>query len=115
MNNFPLYNNLSKDIPKKDLSVKEKQEFMSKIQNIDDIGKDLVYALIQFYRMINDTEIYDQIPYKGIIDNTIDGKSNITWSFSDFPVKLRHILYKFIKMHMQSMEEDQSRIEQVKL
>lgn len=42
MNNFPLYNNLSKDIPKKDLSVKEKQEFMTKVENIDDIGKDLL-------------------------------------------------------------------------
>jgi len=114
MNNFPLYNNLSKDIPKKDLSVKEKQEFVNKIQNIDDIGRDLVYALIQFYIIDNEAiEIFNKVPYKGIIDNTIVGKSNITWSFTDFPVKLRHILYKFIKMHTQNMEEEQSRIERL--
>ena len=32
MSNFPLYENLSKDIPTKDLTVKQKEEFIKKIE-----------------------------------------------------------------------------------
>jgi hypothetical protein len=107
MSNFPLYDSLNKDFPKKDLTVKEKEEFLNKIENIDDTGRDLVYTLIQVYRSQNEKDIsLDILPYKGIREEISKGKENVTWNFTDFPIKLRHILYKFIQMHTQSMEED---------
>lgn len=107
MSNFPLYDSLNKDFPKKDLTVKEKEEFLNKIENIDDTGRDLVYTLIQVYRSQNEKDIsLDVLPYKGIREEIRKGKENVTWNFTDFPIKLRHILYKFIQMHTQSMEED---------
>lgn len=107
MSNFPLYDSLNKDFPKKDLTVKEKEEFLNKIENIDDTGRDLVYTLIQVYRSQNEKDIsLDVLPYKGIREEISKGKENVTWNFTDFPIKLRHILYKFIQMHTQSMEED---------
>ena len=107
MSNFPLYDSLNKNFPKKDLTVKEKEEFLNKIENIDEAGRDLVYALIQFYRIENEKELPSNVlPYKGIREETSKGKENVTWNFTDFPIKLRHILYKFIQMHTQSMEED---------
>jgi hypothetical protein len=107
---FPLFDSLNKDNPKKDLSVKEKEEFINKIQDIDDSGRDLIYALIQFYHNQNEEEKNsDTLPYKGIRDSVCKGKEDMTWSFTDFPIKLRHILYKFIKMHFQSMEEEKER------
>jgi len=107
MSNFPLYDSLNKDFPKKDLTVKEKEEFLNKIENIDDTGRDLVYTLIQVYRSQNEKDIsVDVLPYKGIREEISKGKENVTWNFTDFPIKLRHILYKFIQMHTQSMEED---------
>jgi hypothetical protein len=107
MSNFPLYDTLNKDFSKKDLTVKEKEEFLDKIENIDETGRDLVYALIRFYSNENEKDYSsDVLPYKGIRTETIKGKENLTWTFTDFPIKLRHILYKFIKMHSQSMEED---------
>lgn len=107
MSNFPLYDSLNKDFPKKDLTIKEKEEFLNKIENIDDTGRDLVYALIQVYRIQNEKDLsLDVLPYKGIREQTSKGKENVTWNFTVFPIKLRHILYKFIQMHTQSMEED---------
>ena len=111
MSNFPLYDSLNKDFPKKDLTVKEKEEFVSKIQDIDETGRDLVYALIQFYSIENEKKkLSEDLPYKGNRLVMSKSKENLTWSFTDFPIKLRHILYKFIKMHNQSMEEEKLRV-----
>ena len=71
MSNFPLYDSLNKDFPKKDLTIKEKEEFLNKIENIDDTGRDLVYALIQVYRIQNEKDLsLDVLPYKGISEQT---------------------------------------------
>ena len=110
MSNFPLFDSLNKDIAKKDLTIKEKEEFISKIQDIDTSGRDLVYALIQIYHIENGKEkLSDELPYKGKIYSLCKGKHDLTWSFTDFPIPLRHILYKFIKIHTHSMEEEEER------
>jgi len=111
MSLFPLYDILNKEYPEKDLSIKQKEEFVSKIEKIDDTGKDLVYSLIQFYRIENENEkLSEALPYKGIRETTSEkGKEDLSWCFTDFPIKLRHILHTFIKMHVQSMEEEKLR------
>ena len=114
MSSFPLFDSLNKDIPKKDLSIDEKEEFISKIQDIDNTGRDLVYALIQFYNISEENKPNsDELPYKGIKEEMSKGLQNLTWTFTDFPIKLRHILYKFIKIHMQSVQEDQELRERI--
>ena len=47
MPTFPLYDNLSKDIPKKDLTVTQKEDFVKKVENINQAGQDLIYALVE--------------------------------------------------------------------
>lgn len=113
MSNFPLYDNLIKDIPKKDLTIKQKEEFITKIKDIDNKGRDLIFALIQFYQIENrdNDENSEDLPYNGIREDDEKGLENLTWSFTDLPVKLRYILYKFIIIHMQSMKEEQARNE----
>lgn len=108
MSNFPLYNSLVKDIPTKDLTVKQKEDFIDKIQNIDNTGRDLVYALIQFYRIENG-DVSCDIPYKGVSEKINKNTENLSWTFTDFPIKLRYILYKFIVLHVQNMEEEKAR------
>ena len=89
MSNFPLFDSLNKEIPKKDLTIKEKEEFVSKIQDIDTTGRDLIYALIQFYHMGNGKEkLSDELPYKGKRFSLCKGKEDLTWSFTDFPIPL---------------------------
>jgi hypothetical protein len=114
MTNFPLYDNLIKDISKKDLTVAQKEELVSKLNSIDDNGRDLVYALIQFYNIENikergDDEYSEELPYEGTRVEVKKQKENLTWSLSDFPLRLRHILYKFVNMHSQTMKELEQR------
>jgi len=112
MSSFPLYDSLIKDIPKKDLLVKQKVEFMTKIKEVDDGGRDLVYALIQFYFIENEGNCSENLPYKGKREEVKKGKENLTWTFTDFPIKLRQILFKFVRMHVHNMEEEQARRKQ---
>lgn len=110
---FPLYDRLAQDIPSKDLTCKQKQEFMEKVRNIDNNGFELIYVLVQTYNKIyNDEELSTSLPYNGKLDKTKKkGEENVTWNFLDFPQKLRYILYKFIIMHMKNMEEEKARCE----
>ena len=62
MSGFPLYDNLIKDLPKKDLSAKQKTEFVENIKLIDDSGKELLYALVQFYYINSEPKL--TIPYR---------------------------------------------------
>jgi hypothetical protein len=104
---FPLYDSLVQNLPAKDLTTAQISEFMEKVQNIDEPGAELVYALVQYYNIMNcDEELGTSLPYKGIYEEGKKGKGNLTWSFADFPQNLRHILYKFVCMHTRSMEED---------
>ena len=114
MSNFPLYNNLIKDIPKKDLTVKQKEEFVNKVGMINETGTNLVVALIQFFCVENaEEELLKDLPYKGTRETVVKRKENLSWSFSNFPIKLRHILYKFVLLHMHSMEEEKVRVDQI--
>lgn len=109
MTNFPLYDSLTRDLPKKDLTVKQKEELVEKLNKIDENGRDLVYALIQFYNINNyDEELSNSLPYGGESE-VIQGKEDITWNLTDFPIKLRRTLYKFVVMHSQNMEEQAKR------
>jgi hypothetical protein len=104
---FPLFESLDKNIPKKDLTVKQKEEYNTKVSELDTSGKELVYALIMvFYINTEETPLVDILPYKGKLVNDQHGNSDISWVFSDFPIRLRHILYKFIMLHNKKMNEE---------
>lgn len=108
MTNFPLYDSLTRDLPKKDLSVKQKEELVEKLNKIDENGRDLVYALIQVYNINNQGEESKSLPYGG--ESEVNkGKEDITWNLTEFPIKLRRTLYKFVVMHSQNMEEQAKR------
>ena len=105
--NFPLYDSLKKGISKKELTEKQKNLFIKKINTIDFFGHEMVYVLIQNYYFKNETETKDKIPYKGQIL-----KKNITWNLENLPLKLQKILYKFLNMHVKRMKEDKYRLKE---
>jgi len=96
---FPLYNSLNKNIPNKNLTITQKNEFINRVNNLDNEGHSLIFALIKCY--YNDEEKDNsQIPYEGKATN-----NNIEYNLSDLPSKLQQILYKFISLHISRMEE----------
>ena len=66
MSGFPLYDNLIKNLPKKDLTVKEKEQFILNIDNIDLNGQQLLYVLVVvFYQHDISKSDEDDVPYSG--------------------------------------------------
>ena len=93
---FPLYNNLNnnkKNNCKKDISVKQKKEFISFTTTIDENGAELIYALIKSY--YNDKATLPHV----CKENNNRYESN----FELFPIKLKHMLIEFMTMHNESL------------
>lgn len=102
MSNFPLYDNLKKDLSDEEITTKQKDKFMKLIKDIDMNGQELLYALIRFYQIENsDDKSTFKLPYNGKFV-----KNDMQFDFNDFPNKLKHILLKFIQIHIKSMKEE---------
>jgi paraquat-inducible protein B len=100
MTEFPLYTSLKSGISDKDLTATQKADFVKKIEKMNPEGHELIYALIKtFY--INNKETLFTTPYNGKFV-----KNNVTFDMDDLPVKLRQIIYKFIKIHTKKVKED---------
>jgi hypothetical protein len=104
MSKFPLFDSLSNDIPDKDLTLSQKGLFIKRMNKIDKNGHDLVYALIKMYQVENNEENTSfKLPYNGtFIEN------NINFDLDKFPYDLKHILSKFVNVHIDKMIEEKS-------
>ena len=110
MSGFPLYDNLIKDISKKDLSVKEKEKFVENISKINMDGIELIYVLIYMYSEQNeDSADSTKVPYNGYKDVNEDGTNTFSWVFTQFPIKLRRLLSLFVNIHLEKQKEEQTR------
>ena len=109
MISFPLYDNLISKVPKKDLTAKQKEEFINNFKIIDMNGQELIYLLIYIYHSQNEKST-NSLPYNGIKENT-DKNSicNVTWNFNNFPPKLRQLVHHFIELHIKTIKEDGNR------
>jgi hypothetical protein len=107
MSSFPLYDNLKKDLVKKDLTAKQKQELLDNIIKLDNNTKEIIYVLIQYYSTdVDSNKDSNIIPYNAIEKSTENKELfDISWSITDIPIPLRQMLYKFITLHKQKEEE----------
>lgn len=103
MSKFPLYENLSKNISKKDLTITQKRTFIKRFEKIDHSGHELVYALIRTYQIENNEDnISFTLPYNGKYVGT-----NINFDLDEFPNTLKQILFNFLQIHLEKMKEEQ--------
>ena len=105
MSKFPLYDSLSKDLPldREDLSVIQKRAFIKRLEKIDKHGHELIYALIRIYQIENNEEDNTcfTLPYNGIYVET-----DIHFDLDNLPKDLKHILFKFVSIHLEKMKEE---------
>ena len=103
MSNFPLYDDLKKSAKTKNLSVKNRKEFIKNVSELDKNGHELLYALIKSH-YISTTGVRDStmLPYDAKL---VEG--NMEFDFNLFPNILKHILYTFTSKHKQKMLEDE--------
>lgn len=101
MSNFPLYTTLSNDLPKKDLTIKQKHDLIKSIGDFDVEASERFYALITTYYVENEKDRSGMsVPYNGKLGKTID------FDLLKFPNGLRQLLYKFSTLHREKMAED---------
>lgn len=102
--NFPFYDSMIKDVKNKDLTMKQKDDFISTINKIDENGYELVYALIRIYEMQHEENSGTFIiPYSGKYI-----EKDIQFDLEQFPFKLKQILFKFVSIHIKKMNEEHS-------
>jgi len=108
MAKFPLYDNFIKQLDENckenDLQQEQKEELIKNIKIIDKKGSELIYALLRTYQMHNSGNM-SEIPFDGT-----KKKENIKFDLENFPFELKHLIYKFVQMHIQTMKEEQGRL-----
>ena len=103
---FPLYNTLYNKVltVTVDLTDKEKEHFIEIIKILDKNARELIYALIRYHHFKHNDGMHINIlelPFLGKKQ-----KTGIKFDLDNFPLILKHILYKFINTHIKSVEED---------
>jgi len=112
---FPLFDNLSKDLPKVEMNSAIKEEVVNMINKLDQNGMNLLYVIIIIFSKKNQTKAViesienSKIVFKGKKDVNSDMTCNFKWNFNDLPVKLKYIIHKFLKLHLSTMQEEQNR------
>lgn len=97
----PLYFNLKKDLKAADLSSEERDEFITKIKLLDEKGIELVYVIIRLYE-IETTKMLSEFPY----ESTLFSKNELRFNLESLPIPLKHIISKFLTLHLDKMKED---------
>jgi len=100
--NFSLYTSLSSDLLEKDLTSTQKTYFLKNIKKMDLTGHELIYALVKVYSREHSEHNSYILPYKGKFI-----KEDLAFDLNNFPNKLKQMLYKFVKIHIKKMKEDQ--------
>jgi hypothetical protein len=103
MSNVPLYDNLFNEITtNEDLSDKQKDEFMKMVKTLDVTGYEMIYVLIRVYQLENtEDKSTFKLPFGGKFL-----KEDIKFDLNSLPNRLKHMLYKFINIHVKTMAEE---------
>lgn len=92
---FPLYDNLSINIPEIDITNKEKEMIVKSIKKFDTSIHERIYALIRCHQLQNSKDI-SLLPYDGkAAKSTGNTTTNITFDLEKFPKDLKHIIHRF--------------------
>mgnify|MGYP001596882796 CR=1 FL=1 len=102
-----LYKLFNCDLPKDDLAIKEQNTLIKAINNLDNENQKLLFLIIyehyiQSFHITHEVKssfayvrstggAYDMLPYNCKYEN-----KNISFTISEFPISLKHIIVKFI-------------------
>jgi hypothetical protein len=98
--NFPLYQDLLKNINEEKISEDEKGDLIKKIKKLDDSGHELIYALIRSY----------QLEHEKTFGNPYDSKIlklGMKFDLEKLPNECCRLLISFCDKHLEKMKEEQ--------
>lgn len=89
-------------IPNSDLSTENKAEFIADIPTLDETGMELIATLIRAHQIETTSKRVDtSLPYKAMSNG-----DDMLFDLEALPNPLKQILYKFVKIHIDSMKEN---------
>jgi hypothetical protein len=95
---FQLYHTLNSNIQQSDIKKAEKDEIVKFVSSMDSSSREAFFLLIyEHNRLENENYSMYDLPYGGKV---IEG--NLEFDLGEFPIKLRRILYKFVKVMQQN-------------
>ena len=111
---FPLFSILEQKLEEEHIKLEtpltdiQKQFLCDQLKNMDDIGTELVYAVIRFYQLQYDKGNIMELPYLMKKQKT----GNVyKLEVNDLPLKLQHLILIFIMMH--SMNSTMNNIDNI--
>jgi len=112
---FPVYDLLfnqinylsDKDKPLEDEEIKI---LINKINNLDKLGRDMVFVFVRLHSLRNSNSKLLEVPYKGEKVNTkVDGTDiicDVKFDVRQFPPILSRALDRFATLHLRKMQEE---------
>lgn len=91
-----LYQTFNCELPSSDLKKTEKEHLIKCIQELDQVGSEIMFTLIyeHYIRTLpSDTSEKTKTPYGCKYE-----KGDVTFNLTKIPIPLRHILYRFVNM-----------------
>jgi hypothetical protein len=101
MSDFPLYQDLVKNIEEnKVITDEDKNDLIKKIKKVDENGHELIYALIRKYQLQNENGF--GLPYEGKMM-----KLGLKFDLENIPDNCIQLLILFCDKHLEKMKEEQ--------
>jgi hypothetical protein len=99
MSDISIFESIIKKVKIKDLTKKQKTEFVKNVETFNEDEIYTLYAIITMYNRQCDVDLHQDTqltkhPYNGCTDNS----SGVVFDLDDFPIKLKQILYKFMNI-----------------
>jgi hypothetical protein len=101
MSLITLYNSLKND--SREL-VFSKETFLNLVSDLDEKGQEMFYVIIKLHQLETKRESLDQLPYEAKFVS-----SKLRFDYEKIPHELRTVLFKFMEMHISSMEDEKNR------
>lgn len=94
------YNNLKSFIKDKDLTILEKRDFLVGISKLDKEGQEKFHGLVlKYHEEYGNDEEDSDFPYNSTVES-----DSVTYNMLNFPLGLRQLLFKFVRLHLEHIE-----------
>lgn len=99
---FPLYDNLLRltEYENNDLSIEQKKKIAEESEALDPLNQEIIYVLIKLFFIDNDVDEKSPLPYEG---KRVKGL--LKFDIDKLPLRLRHMLYRFILMKNNNLNQ----------
>jgi hypothetical protein len=101
MSNTSIFEIITGKVQSRDLTKKQKAEFVKNVGSFSHEEISILYALITIYKIQYEgdlNQLVDADSHKHPYNGQSDGSSGVVFDIDEFPIKLKHAIYKFMNI-----------------